>query len=166
MMRNQTNQKLSRVKILLEQLEQAAPDEKLAAAMAEAILLELGLAYRCFLSELATANEMAALLPSSATMLAATLAEQSLYVAEVDELANLEQARRWPHTLLTAAQPSLRAGPKPVPVTAQTNLIEVMQVTEKNENNLSSLLDYAHCLEVYQALRACIDRQRDMSQQW
>ncbi len=162
-MRNQTNQKLSRVKMLLVQLEQADNDDaNLIAAMAEAVLLELGLAYRCYLSELASAYGVTAQLPSSAAALAATLAEQPVYVAEVDELANLEKAQQWPHTLLLAARPNLQAAPQPVLVKSPANLIDVLEVDENTENKLS----YSHCFEIYQALRSCIERQRDMAQQW
>ena len=74
-MRNQTNQKLSRVKILLVALQDATADTRLVAALAEAVLLELGLAYRCFLSEIATAQGLTAQAPLSATALAEALAK-------------------------------------------------------------------------------------------
>lgn len=160
-MRNQTNEKLSRVKLLLAPL-QAASDPNLVAALAEAVLLELGLAYRCFLSELAVAHGLVPQTLSSATELAAALMAQQTFVAEVTELANLESERSWPHALLTAAQARRQTATVQVPPKDKENLINVLQVDEMIDNKL----DYSDCFEIYQALRACIQHQRDMAQEW
>ncbi len=161
-MRNQTNEKLSRVKLLLYQLENAAGRENLVAALAEATLLQLGLAYRIFLSELATAQGLTMRAPHTAATLAEILAEQQLHIAEVDELVSLEQARQWPHKLRKIAESGVKSTPKQTSAKAQDGLINVLQVDDAAEN----ILSYAHCFEVYQALRSCIQHQRDMAQEW
>lgn len=167
-MRNQTNQKLSRVKILLVALQDATADTRLVAALAEAVLLELGLAYRCFLSEIATAQGLTAQAPLSATALAEALAKQQLHIAEVDQLVNLEMQQQWPHSLLTIAHasvqttPNVQTTPKQAATAFQDGLINVIQVDDIVENKLS----YSYCYEVYQALRICIQQQRDMAQEW
>lgn len=161
-MRNHTNEKLSRVKALLVQLQKAATDSNLVAALAEAVLLELGLAYRCFLSELATAHGLAEQAPANATALAASLAERQSCVAEVGELANLERERDWPHTLLAIAEAPAQPTPGRASSKAQDGLINVLQVDEITNNKLN----YSSCFEIYQALRTCIEHQRDMAQEW
>lgn len=161
-MRNQTNQKLSRVKILLVALQDATADTRLVAALAEAVLLELGLAYRCFLSEIATAQGLTAQAPLSATALAEALAKQQLHIAEVDQLVNLEMQQQWPHLLLTIAHAGVQTTPKQAATAFQGGLINVVQVDDIVENKLS----YSYCYEVYQALRICIQQQRDMAQEW
>ncbi|MGI9294933.1 MAG: DUF6586 family protein, partial [Pseudomonadales bacterium] len=149
-MRNQTNEKLSRVKLLLASL-QAAADPNLVDALAEAVLLELGLAYRCFLAELAVQHGLASQALSSATDLAAALTAQQSGVAEVAELASLEGERGWPHTLLMAAQARSQTTAKQVPAKDKKNLINVLQVDEK----YGDMLSYSVCLEIYTALRSC-----------
>ncbi len=161
-MRNQTNEKLSRVKLLLVQLDNTAENINLVAALAEAILLELGLAYRCFLSELAAAQGLTMHAPYTAARLAQMLAEQQMYLAEVEELVSLEQQQQWPHTLQETAEAGLKSAPMRSLAAAQGGLINVVQVDENTENKLS----YAYCFEVYQALRSCIQHQRDMAQEW
>ncbi len=161
-MRNQTNEKLSRVKLLLVQLDNVAENVNLVAALAEAILLELGLAYRCFLSELAAAQGLTMHAPDTAARLAQMLAEQQLYMAEVEELVSLEQQQQWPHTLQEIAEADVKSAPTRSLAAAQGGLINVVQVDDIAEDKLS----YAYCFEVYQALRSCIQHQRDMAQEW
>ncbi|MGI9288260.1 MAG: DUF6586 family protein [Pseudomonadales bacterium] len=160
-MRNQTNEKLSRVKLLLVPL-QAASDSNLVDALAEAVLLELGLAYRCFLSELAEAHGLAPQPLSSATELSAALAAQQTFVAEVAELTNLECDRSWPHVLLIATHARSHTATGAVSAKDKKNLINVLQLDEIVNNNLS----YSNCFEIYQALRTCVQHQRDMAQEW
>ncbi len=160
-MRNQTNEKLSRAKLLLATL-QAAVEPNLVEALAEAVLLELGLTYRCFLHELAAEHGLTPPALASAGELAAAMAEQQLRVAEVDALANLETEGGWPHTLRAVAQVRGQAAPKRVSTKVKENLINVLQVDEKINNKLS----YKNCLEIYRALHSRIEHLRDMAQEW
>lgn len=160
-MRNRTNEKLSRAKLLLATL-QAAAEPNLVEALAEAVLLELGLTYRCFLHELAAEYGLTPPALASAGGLAAAMAEQQLRVAEVDELATLETERGWPDTLRAVAQVRGQAAQKRVPTKVKENLINILQVDE----NINNKLSYENCLEIYQALHSRIEHLRDMAQEW
>lgn len=154
-----TNEKLYHAQLLIGQALQA--EGALQRALVEAVLFELVLAYRAFLSEIA-ATTGAKLQADDARRMQQLLQQRQSDSASINELVGLERGGDWPAQLLQAhaAATALESSSKSSGVQA-TDPLRLVAV-----DNGFGEADAERCQRWLQLLQSFIDTQRSYLQEW
>lgn len=154
-----TNEKLYHAQLLIGQALQA--EGALQRALVEAVLFELVLAYRAFLSEIAVTTG-AKLQADDARRMQQLLQQRQSDSASINELVGLERGGDWPAQLLQAhaGAVALEAVSKASSVQSVDPLRLVAVDGDVGE------ADAERCQRWMKALNAFIDTQRSYLQEW
>ncbi len=154
-----TNEKLYHAQLLIGQALQA--EGALQRALIEAVLFELVLAYRAFLSEIAAAAG-AKLQADDARRMQQLLQQRQIDSSSINELVALERSGDWPAQLLQAHAGAVAL--ETVSKTSSAQSVDPLRLVAVDGDFGEA--DAERCQRWLQSLQIFVDGQRAFLQEW